>query len=162
MREVGQDTVVMSTKGLDELIMAFSGKIPVGRIGVLGKKDTRRGKKEIGKSNATIAAVHEYGDTTHPIRSFLRIPLTEHLEKYLQNAGAFNVESLKIVMKERSIIPWMKKFMAVAETVVQHGFSSNGFGKWPAWKDSSYENNTGMILVDTQQLRGSITTDLKG
>ena len=49
---------------------------------------------------------------------------------------------------------------AVGESIVQDAFSTGGFGKW---KPSRMENKqTKQTLVETQQLRNSITSDVKG
>jgi phage gpG-like protein len=112
-------------------------------------------------SNATIGAIHEFGDATHPVRSFLRVPLKENLDRYLEKAGAFQQENFKQVIQDVSIVSWLSKVGQVAVNVVQDAFASAGFGKWKAWKNKSYTNNTGMILVDTQALRDSITYDVK-
>lgn len=149
------DTI--DTKGLDQILKALKAKPPVARVGILGGANSRKD----GQSNATIGAAHEYGTTKIPQRSFLRIPISENLEKRMQSSNLLNQEVLKAVIKEGSVLPWITKVAIIAENIVLDAFSSSGFGKWAPWKNPSYTNNTGMLLVDTQQLRNSITYEVK-
>lgn len=151
------DTIDIQTKGLDQLLKALKVKPPVGRIGILGDKDARSS----GGSNASIGMMHEYGISPMPQRSFLRQPLNDNLDKAIESEGAIDEDVLKEVIKNGSVIPWLQKIMIIAEKIVLGAFDSNGYGKWQAWKTPGYTNNTGMILVDSQQLRNSITTDVK-
>ena len=149
----------LDTSGIDKLLRALKAPPPMGRIGVLGTKDAR--KESEGPSNAEIGAKHEFGQEGMPVRSFLRVPLTDHLEKYLTARGAFDKATIKQVIKEGTVVPWVKKMMIVAEEIVKEGFATGGFGKWPAWRNKSYTSKTGMLLVDTTQLRDSITSEVK-
>lgn len=148
------ETVELDTKKLDQLIKAFK-VIPEGKIGVLGSKN---GRKDDG-SNATIGAKHEFGQDGMPQRSFLRMPLTENLGEYLENSGTFNEEVLKQVIKEGSIVKWVKEIMIVCEHVVADAFETSGFGKWKL-SNMKYKKNH-QTLVETQQLRNSITSEVK-
>lgn len=166
-------TIELNTKPLDRLVMAFKGRIPVARVGILGKKvsrsevkvnSTNTGYKKIKGSeapqtNAEIGAKHEFGDGKTVIRSFLRVPLTEHLQAFLEKSGAFDKDSLKKVVREGSIRIWVEKMAGVAEQVIAEAFASGGFGKW---KPSNMKNKkVQMTLVETQQLRNSITSEVK-
>ncbi len=148
----------LDTRKLDELVAILKGEMHRARVGVLGGKAAR---KEIGSNNAAIGAVHEYGGVHMPMRSFLRVPISENLQKAMDESGAFDEKAVKAVFAEKSFVPWLKKIAVVAEGVVAKAFATGGYGKWPAWKTPGYENNTGQILVDTQQLRNSITSDVK-
>lgn len=148
--------VTLIDTGLKQLIKAFSGKLPQARIGILGSS-SRTG----GTNNATIGAAHEFGTSTLPIRSFLRQPIAEHMQAYLQKGGAFDPEKLKKVMKEGSIREWVQKLAITAEQIVADGFDTEGFGQWQKWKSKSYSNSTGKILIDTHQLRDSITSEVQ-
>lgn len=167
------EEISLNTKGLDALLKAFRNP-PVVRVGILGNHNARtEGKKTLtfsevqsmskphrmGKSltNAEIGAIHEFGSATHPQRSFLRVPLTDRLNKELNRSKAFDPEVLRDVIISGTMIPWMKKIAVVAEGIVTGAFGSNGYGKWAPWKPG-YQNNTGNILVDTTQLRNSITS----
>lgn len=139
----------MNTKKLDELIKLLAEEKHVARIGVLGQGNAK---------NAQVGAVAEYGTTKIAQRSFLRMPLNEQLFKYVSKTELVKEEFLEEIVQKRSMLMWFKKLASIAERVVLDAFATAGFGKWAAWKDPNYKNNTGMILIDTQQLRDSITT----
>jgi hypothetical protein len=105
--------------------------------------------------------MHEFGMGNMPQRSFLRIPISQNLARELENSGAFTPEAAKQVIKQASMVPWLESAAAVALKIVSDAFDTGGFGKWPKWKTKGYKNNANMILVDTQQLRNSITSEVK-
>lgn len=172
------DDVVFNTKGLDQLLKAMKKNMNRARVGVLGQKATRNAVPSGGRSlnakngptakdtlnaanNASLGAIHEFGTSKMPMRSFLRVPIADNLQKRLDNAGAFTEEEMKEVIRQGSFTPWLEKLAIIGEGIVQDAFDSGGFGKWPAWKTKGYSNNTGQILVDTQQLRNSISSEVK-
>lgn len=145
--------------GLDQLLKALKAREPTARIGILGSG--QRAGKGSPPSNATIGAWHEFGTSKMPMRSFLRVPLTDHLNDRLASAGAFDPETLKAVIASGSLIPWIKKVMIVAKVIVLEGFDTGGFGKWPDLAQSTWsKKKVQQILVETQQLRNSITTEV--
>ena len=157
------ETVSLNTKGLDKLLKAL-GRLPRARVGVLGDKAVRGAsehdgeKKESGPTNAEIGAAHEYGTSTLPQRSFLRVPISDNLSKALDNAGLMDKDAVKKVLAEGSVVPWLKKIAIVAEDIVLQAFDNGGFGKW---KPSNMKNKTNhQTLVETQQLRNSITSEV--
>lgn len=150
------DTVELNTKGLDQIIKALKGKLPHVEVGVLGK-NTKRSGSEV--SNAKIAAFHEYGTKSLPIRSFLRIPIAENLQKYLEKSGAFDKETLRKVISQGSVVEWLKKVGMVAETIVADAFATGGFGKWKP--SDMRRKKVHQTLVETQQLRNSISSRVK-
>lgn len=154
-----EDDTTLEVKGLDQLLKSLKAKPPTCRVGVLGDKDARTDAKS--PSNATIGAAHEYGTVDMPQRSFLRVPLTDHLTKSIEQSGALDKDVLKEVIKQGTVIPWMLKIAKLAELIVAEAFDSDGFGKWAKWKNKNYTNQTSQILVDTQQLRNSITSEVK-
>jgi len=147
----------LKISGLDHILLSLKKSPPVVRIGILGGKNSRRGSQQ---TNAEIGARHEFGSDGMPIRSFLRMPLNDHLMDALVQSKAFDKEALNEVIAERSLVPWMKKLATLAEGVVLEAFASNGYGKWPSWKTPGYTSRTGQILVDTQQLRNSIQSEV--
>lgn len=151
---MSDDTFVFNDKGFKALIKAFKGQIPSVKVGVLGDK----GIRSEGNSNAEILRKHEFGIGV-PVRSVLRVPIIDNLQSYLNNSKAFDPEVLKKVVADKSISGWIAKIGIVAENIVQDAFDTGGFGKWPKHGEG-YENNTGMVLVDTQQLRNSIASEV--
>lgn len=148
---------VINLRGLDQLVKALKVKTPTIRVGVLGSKDARVS----GGSNATIGAAHEFGTSTIPQRSFLRVPLIDHLNKELEGSGINSKDNLTEVIKGGDIMPWVREIAVVAEAIVLGGFASQGYGKWAAWKNPNYKNKGGQVLIDEGYLRDSITTDIK-
>lgn len=153
---------VIEIKGLEQIMKSLKGKPPMIRIGVLGG-GARSSKNSKGITNATVGAVHEFGapNKNIPQRSFLRIPLTENLQKEMEASGLFTQEISNKVIKSGSVKPWLEKVGVCAQSVVLDAFESSGDGKWPKWKNPNYKNEGGMLLVDTQQLRDSLTWDIK-
>lgn len=150
--------VELNTKGLDQLLKSLAGKQPQARVGILGAGNSRN---DGGQSNAEIGARHEFGDENMPQRSFLRTPITEHLQEAIDSSGAFGKPEMKEVIRSGSVLPWLKKIAVLAEGIVLEAFDTAGFGKWPKWKTPGYMNRSGQILVDTGQLRNSITSEVK-
>lgn len=149
-------TIEFKDHGMRNLVRAFKDnkKISV-RVGVLAG-NTQRTKTK--KSNAEIGYKHEFGIGV-PRRSFLRMPLIEHLQKYLDKSGAFDKAAVRQVIKDGSFVPWYEKVAIVAERVVADAFNTGGFGKW---KPSNMRNKKNhQTLVETQQLRDSITSEVK-
>lgn len=154
---MADDTILLNTKGLDQLIKTLKTN-PVVEVGVLGDKNSRASKK--GQlTNATVGAAHEFGTSKLPIRSFLRMPITENLEKFLEASGAFTPETLDEVIKSGSIMGWMDKVGIVAEQVIATAFETGGFGKWKP-SNMRFKDNW-QTLVETQQLRNSISHRVK-
>lgn len=148
------------TDGLDnrkllQLIKSLEKDSPMARVGILGDKNNR---KDEG-SNATIGAKHEFGNEGMPIRSFLRVPITDNLQKFLEKSGAFDKDALEQVVKSGSLQNWIEKVGIVAEDVVAEAFNTGGFGKWKP-SDMRFKKNH-QTLVETQQLRNSITSEVK-
>lgn len=158
--EFDDDTV--NVRGLEKLLKALKAKPPSSRVGIIGSppREKKDGEKS-APTNAEVGATHEFGTSTHPVRSFLRVPISENLQKEMQARGLLNKDTLAEVIKLGSILPWMTEVALSAEACVLDAFDTGGNGKWPAWKTPNYTNNAGQLLVDTHQLRDSITTAVK-
>lgn len=140
----------VDNKKLNKLLKAFD-KVPLIKVGIMGDDNSRTD----GLSNATIGAIHEFGFGRVPMRSFLRVPLVDNLNTAIEEQLDVKIDA---VVEGGSLQPLMKKIALIAEQVVLNAFDTQGNGKWPKWIDPGYMNNTGQILVDTQQLRNSITS----
>lgn len=153
----------LELRGLDQLIKALKAKPPRIKIGVLASNSrhpTHHEKK--APTNSLLGAVHEFGSPARniPPRSFLRVPLAENLSKNLEKSGLLDKDTLAQVVKQGSILPWINQVAVVAEGVVDDAFETSGDGKWPPWKNPDYKNEGGMLLVDSGQLRQSITSQV--
>lgn len=145
----------IDTKKLDQLIKAFAGeKQPTINVGVLGQLNIRNDES----NNASIGLKHEFGQDGLPIRSFLRMPITEMMQKYIDKSGAFDKEAFKQVVADKTILPWIKKIGFIAETIVADAFQTGGFGQWKASNMKRKKNH--QTLVETAQLRTSITSEV--
>jgi hypothetical protein len=163
----------LDTRGLDLLLRVLRAPAPVARVGILQDQPRSENKSTISYgdlknftkprragrrlSNAEIGIIHEFGDTTHPQRSFLRVPIASRLQKELEASGAFDKRVVEQMWVERSFLPFVKKMAIIGEKIVLDAFATGGFGKWPKWK-GSYTSATGNILVDSTQLRNSISS----
>jgi len=135
---------------LEDFIKAMKGN-PKARVGIMGDSDHR----DDGLSNATIGAIHEFGHGV-PQRSFLRVPLIDGLNEAVKDS--ITPDDLTAIVDNKSLVPLIRKIGIVAEEVVGKAFDTGGNGKWPKWTTPGYKNLTGKLLVDTQQLRNSITS----
>jgi len=149
------DTIEYKDHGLKNLIAALKNKIPVAKVGVLAGKNNR---KDDG-TNASIGYKHEFGKDGMPQRSFLRVPLVDNLQKFLNKSNAFTEEVLLKVIDEKSLTEWVIKMGHVGENVVAEAFHSTGFGKWK--KSNMSFKKVKQTLVETQQLRNSISSEVK-
>jgi hypothetical protein len=172
-----EDTT-LETRGLDQLIKAFKTNLSRARVGILGAKTTRNDVKTTGgksvnarggrvktkfeiSTNAAVGALHEFGTDKMPMRSFLRMPISDQLQKRMEASGSFDKEKLRQVIKQGTMETWLKEIAVIAEGIVSDAFETGGFGKWAAWKTPGYKNQANQLLVDTQQLRDSITSEVK-
>lgn len=131
----------------------------VAKVGILGDKNKRN---EAGKSNAEIGATHEYGSFSDniPKRSFLKDPLFKLRKKELidgtakiVNRNLGNENSVKIIYKQLGLL---------GEYIVKMAFSTGGFGTWkPLSQTTIDKKGSNKILVDTSQLRRSITSKVE-
>lgn len=152
------DTIEINNKNLDKLIKLLKNNPPTVRVGIIGGTKNTRSEAE-GQTNAEVGASHEFGTDKLPRRSFLRMPLTEKLNSYLEKSNAFDEKVMNDVIKDGSILGWMKKVAITAESVIQEAFNTGGFGKW---KPSNMNlKETKQTLVETQQLRNNITSEVK-
>lgn len=156
MKDMEADTIDLSR--LEKFIEAYADMDGnIGKIGILGDGQVRDG---VSSSNAAIGAVHEFGTEKTPQRSFLRLPLTTMLQKKLEQSGAFDKEALRNVVREGSMKLYVEKILAVGEATVLEAFATGGFGAW-APSNMKYKK-VQQTLVETQQLRDSITSEVVG
>jgi hypothetical protein len=147
---------MLKDKGLKTLIALLKDKTPTVKVGVLGGKNLRKDGVE---TNAQIGLKHEFGKEGMPVRSFLRMPLIEKLNKTLQKSNALDIKTIKKVIEEKSFFNFIQKIGIVSVAIIDDAFHTGGFGKW---KPSKMEYKTNhQTLVETQQLRESIDYEVK-
>jgi phage gpG-like protein len=152
-----EDETTFSTVGLDKLIRLFGQSMPTVRVGILGNKSAREGKA--GVTNAEVGAFHEFGTSKLPQRSFLRMPLALKLDKQMKQSGAFDKDVLQDAIHTASFVPYMKKIAVLCESIVLGAFETGGYGQWRPSNMNRKKN--WQTLVETQQLRNSITSEVK-
>ena len=149
---MSEQTVELNTKVLDQIVRAFKGKQP-NILVANSRKDEQ--------SNAVVCAAHEYGSSKLPPRSFLRMPINDDLEIEMEKTGAFNENMLKEVIRSGGLWVYCLRIAEVARVCVLNAFNVGGSSK-TKWKRSNmkYKLNK-QTLVETQQLRNSITTEVR-
>ncbi len=153
------DKTEINVDGLDKLLKAFKNP-PQLNVGILGggaRAPSKAGEKR-ALTNAEIGAFHEFGTSKLPQRSFLRVPLINHLNKRLIESGVLGKDEIKEAIKSGTMIPVMLKVGIVAEQIVADAFDTGGFGEWRPSNMSKKQNH--QTLVETQQLRDSITSEV--
>lgn len=130
--------------GLQNLIKELVNKKMSVKVGILGQDAARAGES----NNAEIGAAHEFGTDSLPQRSFLRVPIENRLS---QEVEAMNFE------KKVSIGKLAHKVGNAAVKIIQEAFMTEGFGEWPISKRAEHDGKT---LVDTAQLRDSISYEV--
>lgn len=143
---------------IHKIIKQLKAGLPSIKVGVLGDKTARtdNGKSKEKPNNATIGLFHEFGTKNKngsermPQRSWLREPLMDHMQKAINKLSK---------MKKLDINLLSQKIGGAAVSIIQEGFTNGGFGKWRPTKSGkdNKKAGSGNILVDTQQLRDSVT-----
>jgi phage gpG-like protein len=151
------DTIQWKDMGLATIIKSFKNADAKARVGILGGKNTRKDSN----TNAVIGVKHEFGDPKEnlPIRSFLRMPIIEKMQSKLDASNAFSKKSINEIIQAKDILPWIKKLGVLGEAIVLEAFETGGFGKWKPSNMKFKKNH--QTLVETQQLRNSITSEVK-
>ncbi len=127
------------------------------RVGVLGGFGERH---DGGPTNAQIGAVHEFGSVTRniPARSFLRMPVVTEMPGALAKTDR---QLWHKVILRQGIRGALALLGAYALDVVHLAFETGGFGAWQALKRATIRRKkSSAILIDTAQLRQSITAEL--
>lgn len=145
-------------------------------VGVFEGKNARRSK---GMTNATLAAIHEYGAPEHglPARSILVTPLHDHKAEIM---APMKGQIIKLVKSGEALKLW-KSIGLACEKIILQAFDTGGFGKWAPLQRSTllaklkgslrrrqknvdfiYRGQLGMgILIDTAQLRRAYSSRVK-
>jgi hypothetical protein len=133
------------------------------QIGILGK-DGSAEHSDSGKTNATIGVIHEMGSINGkiPQRSFLKMPIEERG----QDITDLMLEQDEAIMKALSLgdTSLLYEYLGLfSEVQVQEAFNTGGFGKWQKLAESTIKKKgSSAILIDTAQLRKSITYRVRG
>lgn len=164
--KIGRDAKVsFDQDALKALLKGIEEKLVV-RVGILGEKPREqeesksKTKKEAKKeplSNADIGLIHEKGSKSRniPRRSWLQVPLEDHLPKFFSKLGP---EVIQKIIQEQNVKAY--ELLGIeCERLIEIGFDTRGYGKWPAIKISTAAHKgSDAILIDSGQLRKSVTS----
>lgn len=153
-----QTKITVNLKGLEDLRKQLGNEY-VTRVGVLGGKVSRHDGGPM--TNADIGVVHEFGSESAniPARSFLRMPVETHGKEITKAMGGAMV---KKAVESGNIKQVYQILGVVAERIVDDAFATGGFGQWPVLQQSTIDKKgSSAILIDTAELRRSISSDVK-
>jgi hypothetical protein len=131
--------VTLDNTKLEDIIKNLKETKSYIKVGILGDS-----------TEATIGATHEFGSIKKktPARSFLRVPIENHLAEKAQN----------IELDLRKIKSYLSKLGTVAAAVVQEAFDTGGDGQWlPNSDETIRRKGSDRPLIDTGALRRTIT-----
>lgn len=159
---MSEDAVeTFDVRGLNQILKALKSDTLQCRVGILhdsARHSYGATSRQNLPTNAELGAIHEFGTSKIPARSFLRIPIQEHLEEELGNSELLDEQALKEVVQTGKKTSWLKAIAKAAKAVVEEGFATSGYGKWAPW---SHPHDHGSILVRSGQLRDAISSEIK-
>ena len=159
---MAQNEIKLNLKGMDHLnalLKSVGAKyIKVGILGTTNQRPTGE------MSNAEIGFIQEFGRYEKPrieARSFLRMPLREHLMEKLEKSKTFKKENVEKAIATGNGDKLTKQLGALGEQVVFEAFETSGWGKWkPNAPFTVAMKGSDKPLIDTGELRKSITSQV--
>jgi len=135
--------------GLDKLEKNLKSQ-KLAMVGIFGNKNAR----DDDTTNVKVGMKHEFGSFSEglPRRSFLKDPLALKRKEFLKRARKIIDKDISDSVDSDQIL---EKIGVLGETIVQEAFETGGFGTWKPISRS------GSILIDTGQLRSSITSKVE-
>lgn len=136
------------------------GRKLITRVGVLGKKATRQESGDAALNNPSIGLIHEKGSKSAgiPRRSFIEMPLELKMPRVLKELAPQVIEGLT----EDNVYDAYRNLGIMGENVIQGAFATRGYGKWaPNAPATIRRKKSSAPLIDTAQLRKSITSDVR-
>ncbi len=147
-------TVSIKMGPLQALAKALKAKPPMAHVGILGMKNARSD----ALTNATVGAAHEFGTERLPKRSFLLEPIQDQIKNRVKDL--IGDADIKRIIADKGMRGVTQDLGIIGVQIVADAFASGGFGKWP---QSNYaDKKVHQTLVETQQLRNSITYEVTG
>lgn len=125
-------------------------------VGVISDQLTKRVYKD-GASLINVAAQNEFGTSTIPRRSFLK--MTFEIKSNEMNSFIKNQYKL-VFEKGRSTSKALGLVGVKAKNLIAEAFNTGGFGRWKPLARATIQarpKHTTTILIDTGTLRTSIT-----
>ncbi len=112
-------------------------------------------------SNAALGLIHEFGSISKniPARSFLRMPI---MMKGKDITTQMSGSSVRNAVESGNFKKVFQILGIIGEGLVKSAFSTGGFGQWAENKPATIRRKgSAAPLIDTGQLRRSITSDVK-
>ena len=162
---MGEFDTTIDTRGLEAILKALKNP-PMARVGILSTKThspetpPKKGSKPFSLTNAQLGAMHEFGGPKVKQRSFLKMPITLMLDKRLKKSGILDEANLRKLIATRSAANIVRLIAVIAESIVRDAFQTGGFGQWTP--SNMKRKKVQMTLLETQQLRDSITSEVDG
>lgn len=152
------NSVEYGMEGLEEL-ENFLKKYKLSiKVGILSADVQREG--EI--NNPTLGLIHELGSESANIQpnSFLIKPIQDKLYDHMKQNKLFPDQLFTKLLLSGDLPEELgEKIGAIAVGVVREAFMTNGFGEWSTKQGPN--KKTGQILVDSGELRDSISYEVK-
>ena len=150
-----------------KLSKALSKKF-FARVGVLGKRSAREDENgnQSELSNADIGFVHEKGSLSRniPRRSFLEVPLVQNIRKVARIGKIIKADlEASVDLGTDTTNAWYiahRHLGIFGEQVVQNAFEVRGPGWQPNSPVTIAKKGSDSPLIDTAQLRRSISSDV--
>ena len=153
-----QTRVVADLSELEALVKELGGQW-VARVGILGSNAMEQ-HEDTDLTNSQLGVIHEFGSLSRniPARSFLRMPVELKQKEIVQSMASYRTKS---ALENGNIKRVYKDLGLYAEGFVKQAFSSGGYGQWAPNKPATIAaKGSDKPLIDTSQLRRSITSDV--
>lgn len=150
-----EETLRATTEYLKNLQAMKSHHVAVG----LPASKVADKKYEGGVSVIEVGAAHEFGTEHVDERSFLRAPFT--LKKSEINR-AIESQVASVGAGQRDAVSALNLIGIVARNISVKAFETGGYGTWSDIKeDTKKAKGSSGVLIDTGELRGSITWEVR-
>lgn len=154
--------IELNLKGLDDL-RRQAGDSYRARVGILSGPNGKAGEKHAnGIDNVTLGVIQMFGSATNhiPPRDFLVMPIRMNATEIVKQMKGAQVSKAIMAQDFKQVY---KLLGAAALSWILKAFETRGFGQWAPNKPSTIDRKgSSMPLIDTSQLRRSITSDVVG
>jgi phage gpG-like protein len=146
----------LSTPNLNKLQRLLNEQYSV-KLGILGEK-AKAVHNDTDLTNVEIGTIHEFGSMSNniPRRSFLKntvVKKESDIQKKIRSLLKRHYNKPDGLEKVATLIG------IYGEALVQEAFETGGFGTWQPLSQRTIDaKNSSAILIDTGQLRGSISS----
>lgn len=153
-----QTKINFNLDGLED-IKKKVGSSMRARVGVLGSNAIRDDEGG-GLTNAELMLIHMFGSVSRniPPRDPLLMPIERNRRELIRRLGS---GAMRAAFENGDYKKMFQLLGLVAESFVQEAFETGGWGQWPPDKPATIAaKGSSAILIDTAQLRRSVTSDV--